>query len=54
MEIANEDMLLRYKIIKSQIEVPEDCKICRFYKGICDGPCLGFFDLSHINIGKNG
>lgn len=53
MELANQDMMLRYKMMKSQVSLPEACLECRFLGNICDGPCLGFFDLSHTDIGKN-
>jgi radical SAM protein with 4Fe4S-binding SPASM domain len=40
------DLNLKYQIIKSTLEYPEECQNCPFFNKECHGPCLGFFDLS--------
>jgi len=51
METAVEDMMLKYKILESQVNVPNTCQECTFYKKMCNGPCLGFYDLSGETLG---
>lgn len=38
-----------YKKIEDNIEPPEECKNCSFFRKECNGPCLGFYDLGEIN-----
>ncbi|MCF7870401.1 MAG: radical SAM protein [Candidatus Omnitrophica bacterium] len=47
-----EDLRLRYKILEEQIEKPVACKSCEYFKkNLCDGPCLGFYDLESLETG---
>jgi organic radical activating enzyme len=51
---AGEEISIRYKVVESIVDLPEACKECPMRKSMnCAGPCLGFFDLSQIDIGKN-
>jgi len=53
-ETAASELKLRYDILESTVELPEECKVCRFNKeGLCHGPCLAFYDLSEEAIGIN-
>ena len=50
-EEVQKALVSEYKIVKSLIEVPEKCKECDFFKcGMCEGPCLGFYDLNNIEL----
>jgi radical SAM protein with 4Fe4S-binding SPASM domain len=52
-EILN-DLILRYRAIQTNVKLPQECQSCSFFKtGQCNGPCLGFFDLSEETIGRN-
>jgi len=53
LDIVANDLIIRYKIIESIITPPAPCLECRFYKGLCNGPCLGFYNLDNINLGRN-
>ena len=53
LDEASADLLTRYKILKSQVDMPEECKSCKFFGNLCDGPCLGFFDLKDKTTGIN-
>lgn len=51
---AIDELTLRYKILKTRAVLPEACVDCAFRKSeICDGPCLGFFELSGETLGVN-
>lgn len=39
----------QYKILESNIEKPEACKVCRYFGNICKGPCLGLYAQSEID-----
>lgn len=53
-EEIKKDMKSRYRILVSKIEAPEACQNCSHFKtDFCEGPCLGFYDLSKEEIGKN-
>lgn len=48
------DMKLRYNIILKKVDKPDECKKCHFMEiGMCDGPCLGFYNLNEETIGIN-
>jgi len=50
---VNENLLTKYKIIDSIVQKPKECLACNFFKqGMCAGPCLGFYDLSEISLGR--
>lgn len=51
---AVEELLLRYRALISKVQLPPPCQECGFRKNeICEGPCLGFYDLSSETIGRN-
>lgn len=39
----------KYNKIRKNVVAPDECKNCRFFGKICDGPCLGFFNLEEFN-----
>lgn len=44
-----EALRMKYQIARSMLKLPEACEKCGFRKsGACDGPCVGFFDLSEV------
>lgn len=48
---VNKALVTEYQIVKSLVEVPEACKTCQFFEcGMCEGPCLGFYDLNSIEL----
>lgn len=50
---TTEALITEYQIAKSLVEVPQKCLKCSFYKcGMCEGPCLGFYNLKDINLPK--
>lgn len=56
LEDSLQELKIRYSILENKIvdKLPEICISCKFRsRGICHGPCLGFFDLSEENIGIN-
>lgn len=50
---AKNEIESRYKLISEIVDYPEDCKNCKWFKKECEGPCLGFFDLSNTQLGVN-
>lgn len=50
----SEDLNTRYTSIRSlqKQNIPDICKKCAFYDNDCHGPCMGFYNLESINIGK--
>lgn len=48
---VNDALITEYQIARSLVQVPEKCLDCQFYKcGMCEGPCLGFYDLKDIQL----
>lgn len=48
---ASEALKVGYRILKSKVTLPKECETCRFrLTGDCEGPCLGFYDLSKVTI----
>lgn len=48
---ATEALITEYQIAKSLVKVPQKCLECSFYKcGMCEGPCLGFYNLKNIDL----
>jgi len=49
-----DDMLMRSKILTTKLTLPDDCNNCKFKEaGMCNGPCLAFYDLSKETLGIN-
>ena len=53
MEEAADDILIRYKTVRSQVTAPEECNSCKFFDNMCDGPCLAYYNLEGISSGIN-
>lgn len=54
LEEAGDELGMRYALIEQQILPPPECTQCKFYKRICNGPCLGFYDLTEFkDLGNN-
>ena len=50
----SKSLTMKYKMIESNVAKPEQCMKCKFlHCGICNGPCLGFYDLSKIKYGND-
>lgn len=50
-----DDLSIRQKAIKNlnKKNIPKQCFCCEYYKdNVCDGPCLGFYNLEEIKIGN--
>ena len=48
---VNQALVTEYQIAKSLVEIPDECKECDFFKcGMCEGPCLGFYDLTNLEL----